>query len=105
VLRPCIVTLTDLRGIRHVAEVSADSVFEAASLAVQAFRQSQFVEEVGPATRLEIEVRSATTRHVVTVGQVLRWTEGAATSPAERLRRDRLRAMLGASGQQAREQR
>jgi len=32
-------------------------------------------EEIGPATRLEVEVRSATTRHVVTVGRVLRWTE------------------------------
>ena len=72
---------------------------------MQAFRQSQFVKDVGLASRLEVEVRSATTRHLVTVGQMLRWTEGAATSPAERLRRDRLRAMLGASGQQAREQR
>jgi hypothetical protein len=43
--RRCIVTLTDSLGIRHVAEVSADSVFEAAALAVQAFRQSQFSRE------------------------------------------------------------
>jgi hypothetical protein len=33
------------------------------------------------------------------VGQVLQWTEGAATSPAERLRRDRLRAMLNEAAQ------
>jgi hypothetical protein len=70
--RPCTVALVDSRGIRHIAEVGAESVFEAAALAVQAFRQSQFVEDVGPATRLEVEVRSATTRYVVTVGQVLR---------------------------------
>ena len=41
--RPCIVTLTDPRGIRHVADVSAESVFEAAALAVQALRQSQIL--------------------------------------------------------------
>ena len=34
--------------------------------------------------------RSATTRHVVTVGQVLRWTESAAVSPAERLKGERV---------------
>ena len=65
---------------------------------MKAFRQSQFVEDVGLASRLKIEVRSATTRHVVTVGQVLRWTAGAAKSPAERLKRDRLRAMLRETG-------
>jgi hypothetical protein len=51
-----------------------------------------------PATRLEIEVRSATTRHTITVGHVLRWTEGAAVSPSERLKRDRLKAILRDAG-------
>ena len=74
-------------------------------LAVQAFRQSRLWRTFGPATRLEIEVRAATTRHVVTVGQVRRWTEGAAASPAERLKRDRVRAMVGAPGHQVRRHR
>jgi hypothetical protein len=69
-------TDSPLRGIRHTAEVTADSLFEAAVLAPQAFRASGWVEGVGVATRLEVEVRAATTRHVVTVGQLQRWTEG-----------------------------
>jgi hypothetical protein len=62
------------------------------------FRDRSSSRTSGPATRVEIEVRSATTRHVVTVGQVLRWAEGAVISPAERLKRDRLKAMLKAGG-------
>jgi hypothetical protein len=45
---------------------------------VHGFRPLQFVEDVVLATRLEIEVRSATTRHVATVGQVL-WCDGGSS--------------------------
>ena len=48
----------DLRGIRHVAEVNADSLFEAAVLALRAFKASGWTEGIGPATRVEVEVRS-----------------------------------------------
>ena len=70
---PCTVTLVDTRGIRHVAEVSAESVFDAAALAVYAFRHSRFVEDVGPATRLDVEVSGPITRHTVTVARLRRW--------------------------------
>lgn len=91
-------TLVDFRGVRHVAEVNADSLFEAAVLALQAFKASGWTDGIGPATRVEVEVRVTTTRHVVSVGQIQRWTESAAVSPAERLKRDRLKAMLLAAG-------
>lgn len=78
--RPCAVTLVDTRGIRHSAEVNAASVFEAAVLALQAFKTSGWVEEVGPGTRLEVQVCAPVTRHTVTVAQLRRWTEGAAVS-------------------------
>jgi hypothetical protein len=85
---------TAIRGIRHVAEVQAESLFEAAALALQAFRESGWVDGIGPATRLEVEVRGPVTRHVVTVGQLRRWVDGAATSPVEWLKRERLRAAV-----------
>ena len=97
-MRSCTVTLIDLRGIRHVAEVQADSLFEAAVLALQAFKRSGWADGIGPATRLEVEVRLPATRHVVSVGQIRRWTLGATDSPAERLKRDRLRALLQEAG-------
>ena len=97
-VRPCTVTLVDLRGIRHIAEVQADSLFEAAVLALKAFNSSGWADGVGPATRLEVEVRLPTMRHVVSIGQIQRWTESATVSPAERLKRDRLRALLKEAG-------
>jgi hypothetical protein len=59
---------------------------------------------LGPAERVSLVAglvrhggggRSATTRHVVTVGQVLRWTGGVATTPGKRLKRNRLKAVCG----------
>ena len=58
----------------------------------------RWTEGIGRATRVEGEVRVTTTRHVVSVGQIQRWTEGAAVSPSERLKRDWLKAMLKDAG-------
>ena len=93
--RPCLVTLTDSRGIRHSVEVTADSLFEAGVLAVSALRQAGFVENVpGPATRLDIEVREPVVRHTITLAQLQRWANGATTSPVEKIKRDRMRKLL-----------
>jgi hypothetical protein len=74
--------------------VNADSLFEAAVLALQAFKASGWTEGIGPAT--QVKWRCASRRRVTSwsVGQIQRWTEGASVSPAERLKRDRLKAML-----------
>jgi hypothetical protein len=55
----CSVTMTDLRGIRHTAALTAASLFEAALLALQAFGSVGGWAR-GAATRLEVEVRTAT---------------------------------------------
>jgi hypothetical protein len=82
----------------HVADVNADSLFEAAVLALRAFKASGWTEGIGPATRVHVEVRVTTTCHIVSIGQIQRWTEGAAVSPSERLKRDRLKAILREAG-------
>jgi hypothetical protein len=53
---------------------------------------------IGPATRVEVEVRVTTTRHIVSIGQIQRWTEGAAVGTPERLKRERLKVMLRDAG-------
>jgi hypothetical protein len=92
--RVCVVTVTDLRGIRRSVEVTATSVYEAAALAVAALREDGWGDALGRATRLTIEVRPPAITHTVTVDQVVRWTEGASVSPDDRLRKDRIRATL-----------
>ena len=61
----------------------AESLFEAAVLAVSAFRKAGWVEApLRVASRLEIEVREPVVKHTVTVAQLQRWPNHAMTSPA-----------------------
>jgi hypothetical protein len=93
--RKCCVSFTDHRGSRHSVEVDADSLYEAAAIALKALQACEWVEPIGPAARLEVEVRQATTRHQVTPSQVRRWSESSAVNPDERIRKDRVRDLLG----------
>jgi hypothetical protein len=90
----CTVSVTDSRGIRHSVEITAESLFEAAAMALAAFRKDGWTEPPGPATRLEIEVKPPVVRHTVTVQQLQRWLDGATTSPNETVRKKRLKSLL-----------
>jgi hypothetical protein len=94
-LRSCRIHVTSLSGIQHSVDVTADSLYEAAALALKLLREDGWTEPIGPATRLEIQVTSPAVTHRVTIAQVHRWAEGTATTPAERLRKDRVLALLG----------
>jgi hypothetical protein len=93
-LRTCAVSFLDIRGIRHVAEVSAGSLYEAAVLGIKALRADEWTEHLGPATVLEIEVREPTTKHVLSVQQVERWLDSATTSPNEAVKKAKLKSLL-----------
>jgi hypothetical protein len=49
---------------------------------------------LGPATRLTIRVKAPEEEHMVTVAKVLSWLDGVATSPSEKLKKNRLRERL-----------
>ena len=94
-LRTCAVTFTDSRGVKHTAEVAAESLFEAAVLGMQILKRDGWIQETfGAATKIEIEVRDPATKHSVTLQQIERWLSGATISPNERVKKDRLKAML-----------
>jgi hypothetical protein len=95
--RTCSVTFTDPRGTRHTVDVAADTLYEAAALALSELKRCEWVDVVGPAARLEVEVRQAATRHEVTPAQVRRWCESGAVNPDERIRKDRVKGLLGGS--------
>jgi hypothetical protein len=94
-VRTCRVSFTDARGIRHSAEVQAETLFEGAVLGFQILRRDGWIQgPIGAATTLEIEVREPTTCHAVTLLQVQRWLAGSTSSPNERVRKQRLAALL-----------
>ena len=88
------VTFVDHRNVRHGVEVQAESLYEAAVMAVKVFREDPWLEKVGPSTVLDIEVREPGTKHAISLQQVERWLAGATTNPNEASRKARLKMML-----------
>lgn len=90
-MAPCVVSYLDTEGLRHTVQVEAESLYEAAALAMRTFRQHDC--EPGQASRLEVEVRSSVI-HTITPNRVYDWLKGGAKSPKEAVMRERLRALL-----------
>ena len=76
--------------------MQAESLFEAAVLAVRAFKKSPWIESVGPAAPLEVEVRAPIAKHTLTMRQIESWLDGATASPNETVKKNKLREMLAA---------
>jgi hypothetical protein len=93
-VRMCVVSYVDHRQIRHATEVQAETLYEAAVMAVKVFRQDPWLEKIGPATVLEIEIREPSTRHAISLQQVERWLAGATANPSEASRKAKLKMML-----------
>jgi hypothetical protein len=91
----CLVSFTDSEGIEHSVRVPAESLYEAAVEAIAAFRRGVLAEmPLGPSTRLTIRVKAPEEEHTVTIAKVLSWLDGVATSPSEKLKKNRLRERL-----------
>jgi hypothetical protein len=89
------VSVADERGIRHSIEVTAETLYEAAATAFSMFKQSDWVNVVGPNSELLVAVKNPETTHRVTLAQVRRWCDGVAVSPEEVLKRRRIKSLIG----------
>ena len=56
--------------------------------------RSTLVEHVGPGTRLDIEITEPPVTHTLLVAQLKAWLDRPATSPAEAVRKQTLKALL-----------
>ena len=93
--RLCLVSFTDSEGIRHSVEVAANSLYEAAALAIGEFRRCGFTAGApGPATRLTVSVKPPATTHEVSVLKVEAWLQSGGKSPNEQALKVRLRELL-----------
>ncbi len=87
----CIVSYLDTEGLRHTVEVEAESLYEAAALAVRAFKQHD-CEPYG-VNQLEVEMRTSIT-HTLTVKRLHEWLKGGAKAPKDAVLKERLRELL-----------
>lgn len=88
----CKISFAGAGGIVHTARIEAESLYEAAALAVRAFRQHGCAP--GAASRLEVEITGPSVTHCVTVRKLEEWISGACRSPSERLVKERLKELL-----------
>ena len=83
------------RGVRHSVEVTTESLYEAAALALSILRASEWADQIGPRTELEVAVKNPETTHRVTLEQIRRWCDGVEVSPSEVLKRRRVKTVIG----------
>ena len=94
--RACTVSFKGVSGIRHSVDLDAESVYEAAIRGIHLLKKDGWVDSVGSSTELEVHVRKPATTHTVSVGQLRRWCDGIAASPAETIRKAKLKRLLDA---------
>lgn len=93
-VRACRVSYSDTRGIRHSVEVEAESLYEAAVLALRRFGDDPWLDPIGPATILDVEVRAPATSHAISLQQVERWLAGTTKNPNESMKKAKLKLLL-----------
>jgi hypothetical protein len=93
-LRTCAVSYVDGRGIRHSTDVDAETLYEAVVHAIRVFRKDPWLEPIGPATVLDVQIREPATTHAVSLQQVERWLAGATANPSEASRKAKLKMIL-----------
>jgi hypothetical protein len=92
--RACTVSFTGVSGVRHSIDLEAESVYEAAIRGVHLLKKDGWVDNLGPGTELDVEVREPATSHRVTVQQLRRWCDGVTANPGETLRKAQLKQLL-----------
>jgi hypothetical protein len=95
-----VVSFVDSTGIRHSIEVAAESLYEAAALAVREFRRHAWVDDVEPGsvTPLSISVKPPATTHEVSIKQLEKWVASTPKSPRETTQKSRVRELLQQKG-------
>lgn len=90
--KACTVSFCDSVGVRHSVEVGAETLYEAAVLALKSFREHDC--SPGPAAHLSVEVKSPSVTHTLVARAVEDWLNGGARSPKEAIEKKRLRRLL-----------
>ena len=92
--KTCTVSFQDSDGVRHSVEVGGETLYEAAVLALRAFREHDCAP--GSAAHLAIEVKSPAVTHTLVTHAVEDWLNGGARSPKEAMEKLRLKELLEA---------
>jgi hypothetical protein len=92
--KKCRVSFRDMSGVEHVAEVVAESVFEAAALSLKQFRRSDWSRDASFETgTLSVEVFESSLFSILIV-DLEAWLKKSGGSPREMTMRNNIRSKL-----------
>jgi hypothetical protein len=92
--KTCKVIFKDTNGVMHAVEVQAESMYEAACLGLKAVKRSDWIDVIGPGTRITVQVQEPPVEYFLMFGQLKAWLDGGAKSPNEAVMKKRLKEML-----------
>jgi hypothetical protein len=92
--KTCQVRFTDADGVVHVTRVQAESLYEAAVLGLRALNRPDWIEVIGPYTRITVRVHEPPVEHFVMFAQLAQWLDRPARNSVEHTKKKRLKEML-----------
>ena len=97
-VRSCRVTIQDLDGTSHTAEITASSLFEAVAQGLAALRRNEWVEGIEERFgTVKVSVAEVRVEHQVRIADLMKWLERPGRTPREITQRQKIRAILGMS--------
>jgi len=95
--RKCVVTFRDVEGVDHAAVLEAESLYEAALVALRQFRRADWSREAAlDLGTLRIEVWDRPTLYRIEVSKLEAWLKRSSGSPREVLLRNKLKELIQA---------
>ena len=95
-IRSCRVTIQDLEGVSHTAEVTAATLYEAVAQGIAAIRGNDWVAGIAQGLNVvKVSVADVRIEHQVKVDDFTKWLERSGGSPREVSDRRRIRGILG----------
>jgi phosphoribosylformimino-5-aminoimidazole carboxamide ribonucleotide (ProFAR) isomerase len=95
-VRACRVTIQDLDGISHTAEVTADTLYEAVAQGLAALRKNEWVEGIQEQFGVvKVSVADVRVEHQVKIADFTKWLERPGRTPRDVSQRHKIRAILG----------
>jgi hypothetical protein len=93
--RCCKVTITDMDGIEHTAQVNANSLYEAVALGLRAIKKSSWAGEIPEGlTTVTVHVIDDPIEHTVQMKVFRKWITRQGGSPSDRSARAKVREIL-----------
>lgn len=92
----CIVRIRDDHNSEHSVTVYAESLYEAAVRGLNQLSQVVWETDTEETIKsVEVEIFQEPTKHIVDVPHLMKWIKQGAKNPAQQMRKEKLRKLLG----------